>query len=99
MSQVTKPNNRFLSQVIGNNANYERGVRCEDELAKQEMKPVLTVIGNEVMFTKTGYGVKIVEVAKWKDERLKIYESQIMKDLWKWKFTAMLLKHRLSLYG
>ena len=39
---------------------------------------------------KTGYGVKIAKVSKWKDEELKIYKSKIMKDYGKWKFTAML---------
>ena len=42
------------------------------EVVKQEMKPVLTIIGNEEMFMKTGYGVKIAKVVKWKDEGLKI---------------------------
>ena len=51
------------------------------------------------MFMKTGYGVKIAKVAKRRDEGLKIYESKIMEDLWKWKFTAILHKHQLSLYG
>ena len=36
------------------------------EVAKQEMKPVLTVSFPEVMITKTGYGVKIAKVVKWK---------------------------------
>ena len=58
-----------MSQVIDNYANCERGVRCDSEVAKLEMKQVLTIIGNEVMFMKTGYGVKFL---KWKDEGLKI---------------------------
>ena len=37
------------------------------------------------MFMNTGYGVKIAEVVKWKDEELKIQKSKIMKDSWKWK--------------
>ena len=34
------------------------------EVTKQEMKPVLTSIGNEVMFKKTGYGVKIAKMER-----------------------------------
>ena len=41
-------------------------------VAKQEMKQVLTITGNEVMFMKAGYGVKIAKVVRWKDEGLKI---------------------------
>ena len=36
-------NNWFLSPVVGNNANSERGVKHDNEVEKQEMKPVLTV--------------------------------------------------------
>ena len=32
------------------------------------------------MFMKTGYGVKIAMVAKWKDEELKIQKSKLRKD-------------------
>ena len=46
-------NNRFLSQVIGNNANCESGVKHDKGIAKQEIETGLRAsTGNDAMIAK-----------------------------------------------